>query len=295
MPLTNKEDFPMRHLRLTVASLLLCLVNQGMQAQHFQLKFKIPTGISFSSPFFYAGDLDNDGFAEFVLITENQFLIYDSKTQQLKWTVNRLSTQGEYRPVPEDIYPDFTVFQDFNRNGVKDIILGPRFPATYIRIVDPSTDTELLRISPASRGYNFEYLGYPYVLLADVDSDHSMDLIVSTSDTLFVFGTNITTSAAASSTPLPISPTLHQNFPNPFNPSTTISWEQPAGGQVEISIYDINGRKVRTLLKKHTDAGSHSIAWDGTDDFSHRLSTGVYFYVVTINEFQHVRKMLMLK
>ena len=71
---------------------------------------------------------------------------------------------------------------------------------------------------------------------------------------------------------------LLPNYPNPFNPSTTISYAIPKQSELEIVIYDALGKKIKTLLTGNTDAGSHQTIWDGTNQSGKQVSSGVYFY-----------------
>jgi hypothetical protein len=73
---------------------------------------------------------------------------------------------------------------------------------------------------------------------------------------------------------------LLSNFPNPFNPSTTITFELPHDGFVSIKIYDLTGRLVRTLMNEQKLAGLHAIQWNGTDDVGHKVAAGVYLYQI---------------
>jgi hypothetical protein len=268
-------------VQICISSLLLFIIDLSI-AQNFELKWKL------AGDAYYVGDLDNDGFGEFVLETDQQFIFYDFRNRQPKWFINKAFSI-------ESMYRDFSVFQDFNGNGVKDVICGPSYGTGGIRIVDPQTGFTLLSVPG---GYNFEYSTLrTYALLEKVDTALFKSLIIKVHrDTLYVFGTSIPTSANTERhIEFPTAFLLQQNYPNPFNPSTTISWEQPTAGQINVSIYDITGRRVRTLLNKHEQAGSHSLVWDGTNDFGQRLSTGAYFYMVTFEKSMHVRKMLMLK
>jgi hypothetical protein len=70
---------------------------------------------------------------------------------------------------------------------------------------------------------------------------------------------------------------LEPNYPNPFNPSTTISFALPERVQVEVAIYDAGGRQVRVLAREHMDGGRRTISWDGRDDSGRLVSSGVYF------------------
>jgi len=83
---------------------------------------------------------------------------------------------------------------------------------------------------------------------------------------------------------------LANNYPNPFNVSTTISYTLPYQSNVTLDIYDILGRKVETLNNGNQSAGSHSIIWNA-DGFS----SGVYFYKLTAGEYKHTQKMMLLK
>lgn len=88
---------------------------------------------------------------------------------------------------------------------------------------------------------------------------------------------------------------LCQNFPNPFNPITNIEFVLPKSGQVKIEIYNILGRKVRTLVDQHLKAGHKVVDWDGNDDSGEEVSSGIYFYQIKTSEFSQTRKMVLLR
>ena len=83
---------------------------------------------------------------------------------------------------------------------------------------------------------------------------------------------------------------LGQNYPNPFNPETTISYELPRESDVTLTIYDITGRLVETLVDQKQNGGQYSVQWDASSK-----SSGVYFYKISTGEFQQVRKCLLVK
>ncbi|MBH31265.1 MAG: laminin G [Candidatus Marinimicrobia bacterium] len=95
--------------------------------------------------------------------------------------------------------------------------------------------------------------------------------------------------------PLPSSFALHQNYPNPFNPVTTIRYDVPDDGLVRIIIYDLMGRKIKTLVDGVSTPGRYSITWNGTDDFGKPVSSGMYFYRMKSIDFQSVKKLMLLK
>jgi hypothetical protein len=94
---------------------------------------------------------------------------------------------------------------------------------------------------------------------------------------------------------LPTEPELFQNYPNPFNPNTTIKFYLNAEARVKLSIYNSVGQKVRTLLNSYLPQQRHLVEWHGENDQGQQVSSGIYFYVLQINDRQIVKKMLLLK
>jgi len=94
---------------------------------------------------------------------------------------------------------------------------------------------------------------------------------------------------------LPKEFSLSQNFPNPFNPVTTINYDLPEQSHVLINIYDILGREIRTIVKTTQDAGYKSVIWDGTDEFGRSVGTGIYLYQIKAGDFNQTKKMLLLR
>ena len=89
---------------------------------------------------------------------------------------------------------------------------------------------------------------------------------------------------------------LADNFPNPFNPATTIKYALPQAADVELTVYNVIGQPVRTLVAEHQSAGRYAVEWDATNDSGHSLSSGMYFYRLQAGEeFREVKKMLLLK
>jgi len=88
---------------------------------------------------------------------------------------------------------------------------------------------------------------------------------------------------------------LHQNTPNPFNPSTTISFDLPQSGPVRLTVYSVSGQKVRELVNGRLSAGRRSVIWDGRDDAGMPVSSGVYLYRLEANGRAESRQMLLLK
>lgn len=83
---------------------------------------------------------------------------------------------------------------------------------------------------------------------------------------------------------------LYQNYSNPFNPSTTISFTLPQAGNVELTLFDAVGREIEEITNKEFSVGTHSINYNAGN-----LSSGVYFYRITAGTFTQVNKMMLLK
>ena len=90
---------------------------------------------------------------------------------------------------------------------------------------------------------------------------------------------------------------LHQNFPNPFNPDTTIKYDLAESADVTLQIYNVLGQVVRTLVASEAqNAGRYQIRWNGMDDRGVSVSSGIYFYKISADgKFQNVRKLMLLK
>ena len=94
---------------------------------------------------------------------------------------------------------------------------------------------------------------------------------------------------------LPDQITLAQNYPNPFNPITTFSYEIPKAELVTITVFDMRGSRVATLVNERQNPGIRSYRWNGTDDNGNGVAAGVYIYTIQAGNFQQSKKMILLK
>jgi len=101
-----------------------------------------------------------------------------------------------------------------------------------------------------------------------------------------------------SAEPEPFTPeefSLRQNYPNPFNPVTTLRYDIPENSHVTVTIYDMLGREVKTLINHTQDAGYRSIIWNATNDYDKPVSAGIYLYQIQAGEYISTKKMVLLK
>lgn len=88
---------------------------------------------------------------------------------------------------------------------------------------------------------------------------------------------------------------LHANYPNPFNPSTTIRYELAEAAQVQLVVYDLLGQQIRSLVDLHQPAGGYAVVWDGQNENGQQVANGLYFYEIKAVSFQGTRKMMLSK
>ena len=135
--------------------------------------------------------------------------------------------------------------------------------------------------------------GYAFGVAAD-----SEYIYVADHRSLIIFQHHLFSSDVSDDEPttLPGQLRLRQNYPNPFNPTTTIEYDLPRQEDVTLTIYDILGRKVKTLLdNRRQHAGRHWVIWDGRDDGGRMAASGIYFYRLTAASFSESRKMILEK
>ena len=99
-----------------------------------------------------------------------------------------------------------------------------------------------------------------------------------------------TTGIGNNNNEVPHNYSLSQNYPNPFNPTTEIKFDLPVSGSVKLTVFDINGKEVTTLLNEQKQAGSYSVSFDAS-----HFASGVYFYKLTAGSFTDTKKMALVK
>jgi photosystem II stability/assembly factor-like uncharacterized protein len=106
---------------------------------------------------------------------------------------------------------------------------------------------------------------------------------------------NVTITSIADEGIIPKDFALYQNYPNPFNPTTTIKFAVPSESNVNISIYDINGNKITTILNSLKSPGFYTTSWNGKNSNDDNVTSGIYFYTIKAQNFTQTRKMLLIK
>ena len=106
---------------------------------------------------------------------------------------------------------------------------------------------------------------------------------------------NMVNPTPVSETNTVVQPYLLSNYPNPFNPETTITYYVGSSGNVEVEVYNILGQKVKTLVQDDKSRGLHSVIWNGKDDNSNPVSSGIYLYKIKSGKYSKTKKMILMK
>ncbi len=143
-----------------------------------------------------------------------------------------------------------------------------------------------------------------YVSIANrIDPTHGVDIAwresrdenVGNQDTLAVVYANVPYTISSVQDKTPASFEIYSNYPNPFNPSTTIEFTLSTRDQIRLSIFDLTGREVKTIVNENRDAGFYRELWDGTNNLNEPVSSGVYFSRLSTGNELRTIKMILLK
>ena len=128
-----------------------------------------------------------------------------------------------------------------------------------------------------------------------VDTGAKTAIATTTSFSPWALASAVPTGISDTRTVAPLSFSLEQNFPNPFNPATTIRYSVPRSGSVRLVIYNLLGQSVRTLVDTPQSSGSYSVLWDGRNQAGTTVSSGIYIYRLTVGETTDSKRMTLLK
>ena len=135
----------------------------------------------------------------------------------------------------------------------------------------------------------------------DIDNDGSGDIVFTSASFaadkphLYMIEYSGTLGVLEDNLSIPNKISISQNYPNPFNPETRFQYNMPVDGVVSIKVYDILGKKIKTLVNQWKSAGVHNEIWNGQNDNNQVVSSGVYFYQVKVGDEQITKKMILSK
>jgi hypothetical protein len=261
-----------------------------------------------------AGDLDRDGNMD--LIGTGSSYTSGQYNQGLapNW-VNIVEFIGEdpenpdhYGPITQVFFPnDRTdafdkisrdsagVITEYRENGTN----GPQFASKFAFLGDVDNDGEN-EVALGFQGQNDSLYTYNEVF-NPADSTYTRTLVSAQANPVRVFMRILSSSVKGVGIEderviIPSDYVLEQNYPNPFNPTTNIRFELPRDKAVSLTIFDVSGRVVKTLVdNQHMQQGVHEIQWDGTNQAGAQVASGTYLYQLKFGNFAHTKTMVLLK
>ncbi len=259
----------------TVTLLLLTCLCSTALAQNYVIEYESPLGFRLAlaiEPFETDRlDFNGDGTAELILLRVNEpnkpteMVVVDLKSDSILWTFDVQALAAGFR---------FKGFFDIDGDSVREPAFFSRDASTFT-IIDPKTKTPEQEITGVARA-----------TVADIDNDGQQELIVGIRDTqtVRVYGSGDTGTATEDDIARAL---LHlaQSYPNPFRQSTTIDYTVEQAAPVTLDIYDLLGRRIRTLVEAAQQGpGPHRAVWDGRDDSGTPVSSGTYFYRLRVGD-----------
>ncbi len=239
-------------------------------------------------------DLNNDGKMDILITRGNEdslFCIYGSDNLNMDFTFfQHLNNDGS----------DLTsiTFEDIDSNGIDDIVFC-RESAPYNEYytihcnMDWTSNPDLI-LPPSSFNGSYVYYGN----LGDINNDGLNDLAEArreVDENLELRLLNFIRETPIDNDVNPYTELELSNYPNPFNPVTTIEYSLPEESNICIEVFNIKGQKVKQLVNAYKESGHHTIKWNGTDENNKPVGSGVYFYKVKTEKSSLINKMIMLK
>lgn len=261
--------FSLRTVSFCTFIIVLLYTHNNMSAQSITLKSAYPI---MNESVVTISDIDNNGEAEIVMQSNSAIRFKNGKTMLAEWMIILDSTKGESLFTEESIAPrlkDLSLWKDYNGNGIADVLIGGGDEnGGYIRFVDPSTGTTLLKTG---------YIPTVYALsIADTDKDGFFDIVISRDDSLLIYTTQAKVATGGGGTDVHEMPLMNTKgtlsiAPNPTNGNTKIFSANTA--VEEATIYGMRGERIASLKQN----GTGTLIWNGKDESGNEVAAGTYY------------------
>ena len=239
-----------------------------------------------STPIF--SDIDQDDDLDLFVGDKNGKIHY--------WENEGSATSPDFRSENENYFPEFELgeriipwLHDYGNDGDLDFFIGNDAGQLFL-LKNSSGTFELEEMT------NFPYSGINIApAVVDIDSDGKPELFIGSRTGGLQYFEMDEELSIHSQIIIPRQIILHGNYPNPFNPSTTIKLELTKDDFVRLVIYDLRGRMVKQLIHSDLETGEWKVTWNGTDDSGKMVSAGIYLCVLKSDTYAQTKKMILLK
>lgn len=234
-------------------------------------------------------DLDNDGDLDLLVGAETGAnTSYYTNDSNNVFTLNSTTFSGVI--FPSYCSPNFT---DIDNDDDYDLIVGNLWGEVFYYRNDGNTITpSWVRADSMFAGIEVDQNAHPG--FADLDGDGKKDMIIGEYNGNFTYYKNLFAEVTDVENEIDLSVpddfVLNQNYPNPFNPNTIISWQSPVAGWQTLKVYDVLGKEVAILVNEFKPTGKYEIEFNASN-----LSSGVYFYQLKAENFNAIKKLMLVK
>jgi hypothetical protein len=240
------------------------------------------------------GDINNDGYPDFAIMSQQTLNIYSGRTLELFKQCNLEIIHGSFQSIAGG--------KDLNKDGYSDILLGKENRdisyAGTLTIYYGGDEFDTIPDIFINGERELQYFANSIDFIGDVNGDGYEDIIAGEYNSddeilynkVYLYSMNKTINIFPEQNNIIKNYRLFQNYPNPFNPTTTISFELPKESYVSLNVYNLLGERIETMINGYEKAGIHKLNFN-----AHNLSSGIYFYILKTNDITITRKMILMK
>lgn len=237
-------------------------------------------------------DIDGDGDLDLVIGAFNGRFFLDKNTgNQSSYSFELVPDYFAGLDVGDNSTP---VLIDYSGDGKLELFSGSRHGDIF-HYINTGTSEQPEWNQSTDQFLNQNFGGYSTIAFIDIDNDSDHDLILGNVKGGLYFYRNLSVSNVKDDEINPVSFSMIESFPNPFNPNVNIVISLESSGSADVKIFNLLGEKVKDIYSGFLDAGKHLFAWDGTNDSYVSLPAGHYFILLLTDEAKFVHKVTYLK
>lgn len=299
---------------------IIAVFYQATGPDQYQMVHKAVSDFTFSAGAlgsFLPWDIDGDGIEEFMMAgSDGQLYVVPVPNGDVKQI-----TASSFNPI--NLYDNQirgAAIGDFDDDGNVDYLIAGSYNKKIFRVeykgsgsVTDANSYDFTTVYDDPNAGRYYYIAFPQdrkalrdgQTLVDMDGDNKRELVFTDQEDTALGDNSIYVTILESDiavkvelpdlSTLPSGFELHQNFPNPFNPETVIQYDIPRAGQVKITVHNLLGETIATLVDEYKGLGTHRVTWNGKDFNGVNVPSGVYIYTIIAGDFKQSKQMTLLK